>query len=429
MSDSPNEPLFGMPSGETLQFADGEIERLIAAFESAANLDEDGVEYWLARDLQELLEYERWENFLAVIKRAETACEGSGSAIQDHFRTTTKMIELGKKATRAIEDVRLSRYASYLITQNGDPKKTPVAFGQTYFAIQARRQEISDQTASAAGPASEDEKRVFLRNQIKEHNSKLSKAAKGAGVVTPQEFAIFHSKGYQGLYGKTVPEIRRYKKLPVGTDILDRMGSTELAANFFRVTQTEEKLRKDQIKGLSKAYATHYAVGSQVREAMLKISGIAPEDLTVADSIKNAEKRIKNERPSVPTETELLRTKPDKALPAIGTDASHIEALQPVDFPKELWKFALLIMAVRTDGQISTTELIAELPKYIRIPDSSVEILSSRNDNRFSQIVRNLKSHKSSKSNFIAQGYAEDIKGGFRITEKGLAFIKSYFSL
>ena len=367
MSDSPNEPLFGMPSGETLQFADGEIERLIAAFESAANLDEDGVEYWLARDLQELLEYERWENFLAVIKRAETACEGSGSAIQDHFRTTTKMIELGKKATRAIEDVRLSRYACSLITQNG--------------------------------------------------------------VVTPQEFAIFHSKGYQGLYGKTVPEIRRYKKLPVGTDILDRMGSTELAANFFRVTQTEEKLRKDQIKGLSKAYATHYAVGSQVREAMLKISGIAPEDLTVADSIKNAEKRIKNERPSVPTETELLRTKPDKALPAIGTDASHIEALQPVDFPKELWKFALLIMAVRTDGQISTTELIAELPKYIRIPDSSVEILSSRSDNRFSQIVRNLKSHKSSKSNFIAQGYAEDIKGGFRITEKGLAFIKSYFSL
>lgn len=216
MTDEPKDKLSGMPFGEALQrFAqtdpkelaivvnasmkDGEIERLIAAFEAAAHFDEDGNEFWFARDLQGLLEYERWENFLSAIHRAQVACEGSGQSVPDHFRETTKMIELGKGAVREIEDIRLTRYACYLITQNGDAKKKPVAFGQTYFAIQTRRQELSDQAGTVAVPQSEDEKRVFLRNQIKEHNIKLSSAAKDAGVVTPQEFAIFHSKGYQGL--------------------------------------------------------------------------------------------------------------------------------------------------------------------------------------------------------------------------------------
>jgi DNA-directed RNA polymerase subunit N (RpoN/RPB10) len=415
------------PNVPHVPLKDDEIARLLAEFEAVAQLDDNGTEFWFARDLQVLLEYERWENFLEVIKRAQTACFNSGQVIIDHFRETTKMIELGKKAHREIEDFRLTRYACYLITQNGDAKKRPVAFGQTYFAIQTRRQELADQVDGSV-QSSEDEKRIFLRNQIKEHNNKLSKAAKDAGVVTPQEFAIFHSKGYQGLYGKTVPEIRKHKKLPPSVDILDRMGSTELAANFFRVTQTEEKLRKDQIKGLNKAYSTHYAVGRQVRDAMLKISGIPPEDLAVADNIKNAEKRIKAEQ-SLPfsaqadTQNETVSNQIVTA-----TNLPTVEDRHPVNLTKDLWKFALLIMALRPDGMISTSDLIRELPKYIQIPEASQTALTGRTDNKFTQIVRNLKSHKFSKTNFIHLGYAEDIKGGFKITDKGIEFVKSYFS-
>jgi hypothetical protein len=400
---------------------DGEIERLIAAFERAAHLDEDGTEYWLARDLQLLLEYERWESFEAAIARGEKACELSGQPVENHFREVTKKVQIGSSAERGTRDVRLTRYACYLITQNGDARKKPVAFGQTYFAIQTRRQELSDQAAVAV-PLSEDEKRVFLRNQIKEHNRHLSNAAKGAGVVTPQEFAIFHSHGYQGLYGKTVPQIRRYKGLPASADILDRMGSTELAANFFRVTQTEEKLRKDNIKGLKNAYDTHYAVGRQVRDAMLKISGIAPEDLPAAESIAHAQKRLK-------AETRDLQSPvaPPAPLPS-QTEVEPEQDRRPVNLRTDLWKFALLVMAMRPSGEISTSDLIAELPNYIHVPDETQGALAGRADNKFSQLVRNLKSHKTAKTNFIYQGYAESIPDGFRITAKGREFVKEYFS-
>ena len=403
---------------------DVDIERLISAFESAAQFDDNKLEYWLARDLQRLLEYERWENFTTAINRAKLTCENSGQPIQDHFRDITKMIELGKSAMREIDDIRLSRYACYLITQNGDSKKKPIAFGQTYFAIQTRRQELADQASGVAVPQSEDEKLVFLRNQIKEHNKYLSSAAKNAGVVTPQEFAIFHSKGYQGLYSKTVPEIRKYKGLASSTDILDRMGSTELAANFFRVTQTEEKLRKDSIKGLKKAYETHYAVGKQVRDAMLKISGIAPEDLPIADNIKQAEKRIKFEPAAVPQQTRplIVNQEPKPIRETVQEDR------RPINLRTELWKFALLVMATRQNGYITTADLITELPTYIQVPDNSQEVLTGRKDSKFSQLVRNLKSHKLTKTNFISQGFAEDTRGGFKITEKGLEFVKSYFS-
>jgi hypothetical protein len=380
---------------------DGEIERLIAAFEAAAQVDEEGNEFWLARELQGLLEYATWDKFLNVIGSARRACEVSGQDVDDHFSQVEKMIELGKGAARDIGDIRLTRYACYLITQNGDPRKRPVAFGQTYFAIQTRRQELSDKAAGLAVPQTEDEKRVFLRNQIKAHNRYLSSAAKNAGVVTPAEFSIFHSKGYQGLYGKTVPEIRKHKRIAQGADILDVMGSTELAANFFRVTQTEEKLRKDNIRGVEKAYATHFAVGRQVRDAMLKISGIAPENLPTVDNIKQAEKRLKaDQRPPLP--------------------AAAADAARPIDLRTELWKFALLIMATRSDGSITAAGLIAELPDYIRVPEG--------NDNQFSRLVRDLKSRKTAESNLFFQGYAEDIEGGFRITQKGLDFVKSYFS-
>ncbi|OFX11866.1 MAG: DNA damage-inducible protein D [Alphaproteobacteria bacterium RIFOXYD12_FULL_60_8] len=444
MTDKPHhsDKLSGMAFGEALErftrtdpkelaivtnatMKDGEIERLIAAFEAAARFDENGIEYWTARSLQNLLGYSDYRNFLNIIEKAKTSCKTAGQPISDHFVEVTEMVELGSGATRGIDDIRLSRYACYLITQNGDAKKKPIAFGQTYFAIQTRRQEISDQSTSGgvAVPQSEDEKRVFLRNQIKEHNRYLSSAAKDAGVVTPQEFAIFHSKGYKGLYGKTVPEIRKCKGLSSSSDILDRMGSTELAANFFRVTQTEEKLRKDKIKGLEKAYATHYAVGRQVRDAMLKISGIAPEDLPAVESIKQAEKRLKLESKDAPPKLEPVE---EPRLPA--PQETQAEDRHPIDLRKDLWKFALLILATKPNGEATTAELISELPNYILVPEGSQEVLSRRKDSKFSQLVRNLKSHKTAKTNFIYQGYAQDIPNGFRISERGRDFVKRYFS-
>ena len=400
---------------------DGEIERLIAAFEKAAHVDDDGTEYWLARDLQLLLDYAKWENFESVLERAVRACENVGQPVSEHFQEVFPEVGKNPEGGRPARNFKLTRYACYLITQNADARKKPVAFGQTYFAIQTRRQELSDQAdAGVAIPQSEDEKRIFLRNQIKEHNRHLSSAAKGAGVVTPQEFAIFHSHGYQGLYGKTVAQIRRHKGLPASADILDRMGSTELAANFFRVTQTEEKLRKDNVKGVTKAYDVHYAVGRQVRDAMLKISGIAPEDLPAVESIAHAQKRLK------------LEARAPAAIPAPPQPAPVVETApddrHPVNLRTDLWKFALLVMATRPNGEISTSDLIAELPNYIHVPDDSQAGLSGRNDNKFSQLVRNLKSHKTTKTNFIYQGYAESIPDGFRITEQGREFVKTYFA-
>lgn len=405
---------------------DGEIEHLIAAFEDAAKHDEKGNEFWFARDLQKLLDYDRWENFEATINRAKTACKVSGQPVEDHFRDVTKMVELGSGATRAIEDIRLNRYACYLITQNGDARKKPIAFGQTYFAIQTRRQELSDQRAEKVVPLSEDEKRVFLRNQIKEHNVKLSSAAKDSGVITPKEFAIFHSQGYHGQYGRSVADIRVYKGLPKGAEILDHMGSTELAANFFRVTQTEEKLRKDKIRGAKRANETHYAVGRQVREAMLKISGIAPEDLPAVENIKHAERRLKGDSvPKIAVKKQPIVSPP---APPEPPPTPAMDDRRPVNLKTDLWKFALLVLAMRPDGFITTSDLIAELPNFIHLPEESQAVLSGRADNRFSQSVRNLKSHKTAKTNFIFQGYAEDVPNGFKITQKGRDFVKAYFS-
>jgi hypothetical protein len=402
------------------RISDSTIDDLIDAFEACANRSPSGIEFWYGRDLQILLEYKRWENFAVAMRRAITACQQTGHDPQDHFRGVTKMVVVGSGAEREIDDVMMDRYACYLTAQNADSKKRAVAFAQTYFAIQTRRQELSDRAVQAI-PMSEDEKRVLLRNQIKEHNRYLSSAAKGAGVVTAQDFSIFHSMGYQGLYGKTVGEIRRHKGINSSADILDRMGSTELAANFFRVTQTEEKLRADNIRGKQKAFDTHYAVGRQVRDAMLKISGIAPEDLPAADCIKLAEKRLKLLGQS--TEPTKPQPKPAAiAAPQNGRD------LTPIDLRKDLWKYALLVMVQQPNMEIATARLIEELPNYVVVPDDSKNINHSRGDTKFSQLVRNLKSHKTARTNFIYQGYAEDVPGGFRATEKGRQFVLEYFA-
>ena len=256
-------------------------------FEDIKHIREDGSEYWSARELAHVLEYSKWENFRRVIKRAMIACENAGHNITDHFPEVSYSVE-GGVAPRNKTDYELTRYACYLTVQNGDPRKEVIAFGQTYFAIQTYRQELADHY----NQLDEDRRRLVVRGDIKQWNQLLVETAHDAGVITNEEFAIFQNAGYMGLYGGLdVNDIHERKNLKAGQKILDYMGSTELIANLFRISQTEEKLRKDKINGSEKATATHYEVGREVRTAIKKIGGTMPEDLpTPKKSIKQIEK-------------------------------------------------------------------------------------------------------------------------------------------
>ncbi|EER8601826.1 DNA damage-inducible protein D [Escherichia coli] len=229
-------------------------------FEEIRHYGTEGQEFWSARELAPLLDYRDWRNFQKVLARATQACEASNQAASDHFVETTKMVVLGSGAQRELEDVHLSRYACYLVVQNGDPAKPVIAAGQTYFAIQTRRQELADDEAFRQ--LREDEKRLFLRNELKEHNKQLVEAAQQAGVATAIDFAIFQNHGYRGLYGGLDQKaIHQRKGLKKNQKILDHMGSTELAANLFRATQTEEKLKRDGVNSKQQANTTHFDVG------------------------------------------------------------------------------------------------------------------------------------------------------------------------
>lgn len=259
-------------------------------FESIKEIDENGNEYWGARKLSKVLEYSEFRHFLPVVERAKEACNNSGHSVADHFEDYLEEIEHGKGAKQKYDSVKLSRYACYLIVQNADPSKEVVAQGQTYFAVQTRLQEIR-QMEEYNRLASEDEKRLFLRDEMKRHNIQLADAAKGAGVIEPLDYSIFQNHGYMGLYGGLDAKgIHKNKGLKKSQNILDHMGSTELAANLFRATQTEEKLRRDNIKGKQQANTTHFDIGEKVRKTIEDIGGTMPEDLPVADSIKKLEK-------------------------------------------------------------------------------------------------------------------------------------------
>ncbi|MCD8040639.1 MAG: DNA damage-inducible protein D [Clostridia bacterium] len=275
-------------------------------FDELKHIDEYGNEYWLARELQVALQYAKWENFHKVIKTAQIACKISKQEVTDHFTEVKKIVEMPdggasnhsagfpdvrKTRSKAIIDYRLTRYACYLIVMNGDPRKEVISWGQTYFAVKTRQQEL----AELYDRLSEDEKRLFIRGDIRQKNMLLAEAAHRAGIITSLEYATFQNAGYRGLYGGlTAEDIAAIKGLENGEDILDYMGSEELAANLFRITQTEAKMKRENTSTPTEANAAHYQVGKAVRQTIENLGGTMPEDLPTPDkSIKELENETK----------------------------------------------------------------------------------------------------------------------------------------
>ena len=245
-----------------------------STFETIKHLDEMGNEYWLARELQKVLGYSQWRSIYDLIKRAEIACQESKNNVNNHFAVKRKMIKLAKGATRNVIDYKLSRYACYLIVMNGNPKKEIIALAQTYFAIQTRKQELREKDYNSL---TEDEKRLYRRNQARRGNYDLNQTAVNSGV---KDLAKFHNAGYKGLYnGETADDIFKRKKLRYREDILDNMGSEELADNIFRIAQTNAKLKRDNVDNEYTANSVHYEIGKKVRKAIADMGGIMPEDL------------------------------------------------------------------------------------------------------------------------------------------------------
>ena len=259
------------------------------SFEDIKHIDEHGNEYWLARELQQVLEYKKWQKFINVIENAKLACEQSKFMIDEHFTQVGKTSKMPNGGVKNILEYKLSRYACYLIVQNSDPRKEVVALGQTYFAIQTRKQELTEKEYVKL---TEEEKRFYQRNLTKKGNYSLNQTAKKCGV---KNFDQFHNAGYKGLYnGETANDIAKRKGLRYREDILDNMGSDELIANLFRISQTEQKLKRDNIQGDGKAKETHYEVGQEVRNTINRLGGVMPEDLpTPKKSLKELEKEKK----------------------------------------------------------------------------------------------------------------------------------------
>ena len=259
------------------------------SFENIKHIDENGTEFWYARELQKVLDYKEWRKFEKVIQKVINACKNTGISEEEHFVGTDKMVQIGSGAERKQKDYKLTRYACYLIAQNGDSRKKVIALAQTYFAIQTRKQEISEKEYSLL---TEDEKRFYQRNLTRKGNYSLNQTAKNAGV---KNFDKFHNSGYKGLYnGETADDIAKRKGLRYREDILDNMGSEELAANLFRITQTESKLKRDNISTEKEANKTHYNIGKNIREVIAKNGGTMPENLpTPEKSLKQLEKESK----------------------------------------------------------------------------------------------------------------------------------------
>jgi len=278
-------------------------EKKLNNFDEIKQMEGDR-EFWSARDLMTLLGYTKWENFSKVVDKAMLSCDVAGNAVSDHFPAVRKMIDLAKGATRSVTNYQLSRYACYLIVQNGNPRKEQIALGQTYFAVQTYRQELTDKYNQLA----EDKKRLILRGDIKQMNQLLFDAANEAGVISKEEHAVFQNRGYQGLYGGlSVADIHERKALESKEKILDFMGSEEMIANLFRISQTQSKLRREQIQGKELASHAHFTVGKEVREAIMRLGGVMPEDLPtpekgIIELEKEAIKKLKAQNKKMMTD-------------------------------------------------------------------------------------------------------------------------------
>lgn len=251
-------------------------------FESLKKIDSNGVEYWMARELMSPLGYTQWKNFEEVTKRAMQSCLNSGQYVENHFSDASKMVEIGSSTVREVKDWKLDRYASYLIAQNGDPRKKEIALAQTYFAVQTRKQQLIESMGDI-------ERRLFIRDEVTNENKKLFSTARKVGV---SHFGWFNDAGYRGLYGKSITGIEKAKGLKKG-ELLDRAGSTELAANLFRITQTDEKLKKGRVASESQATFVHLTVGREIRETIKKIGGELPENIPPERHIKEVKKDLK----------------------------------------------------------------------------------------------------------------------------------------
>src|SRR5579859_655889 len=258
--------------------ADEEATPSTSPFDAMRHQSNQYGEYWSGKELYKLLGYSSWERFKGTIERAKVSSEKAGQAASDHFHIDVKMVKLGSGATRKVEDVHLSRYACYLTLQNADPNGKPVVgMAQTYFAVQTRRQELSDEEALAS--LAENQRRLLIRGQLTINNIQLTETASQAGVITARDFAIFQDHGYQGLYnGLKALDIHQRKGLKRSQKILDHMNGSELAANLFRVTQTEDKIRREAIAEKEKANGAHHHMGKRVREFIAEEGGIMPED-------------------------------------------------------------------------------------------------------------------------------------------------------
>lgn len=265
------------------------------SFEELRRINDHGAEYWSARDLQAVLGYVQWRGFTKAISKAVTSCEKSGNLPEHHFARARKVILVGKGARMEVDNYLLSRFACYLIAQNGDPRKPEIAHAQKYFAIQTRRQEVSDELAA-------ERERLELRHQASVEFKALSGAARNAGVQGKM-FGVFHDAGYKGLYGGLGTDaIKQKKRVPRDENLMDRMNSTELAANQFRMTQAREKLARQRIRGSHQAIQTHEQVGREVRDAIKRIGGTMPENITPAEHIKNVKARLKSTPPRLSLE-------------------------------------------------------------------------------------------------------------------------------
>ena len=273
-----------------LFFDDDNMQQGASLFDSIKHINEYGQEYWIARELFSILGYKQWRNFEKVIEKAVLSCEATENNVSDHFARTSKMVSLGSGAKREIDDYELSRYACYLIAMNGNPSVQEIALAQTYFAVKTRQQELIENFDNL----DENARRLAIRQELKKHNTFLADAAHDAGITTAFDYAVFQNKGYMGLYGGlTAKDIHTRKGLKKNQQILDYMGHEELAANLFRATQTEAKLRRENIKGKEAANKTHFDVGAAVRQTIKDLGGTMPEDLpTPKESIRQLEQKF-----------------------------------------------------------------------------------------------------------------------------------------